>query len=111
MNRIRLSRPVVVEVIEPSQPGDTPQTRDLNPASDPMIQLVIDRTGQAPARDTRRQSIAISLWSAADSPFDRCGRIRNDLAPPFEGTHPAQPSPGEDWFRREGRDAGSQPSH
>jgi hypothetical protein len=111
MNRIRLSRTVAVEVIEPSLPGDTPQTRELDPAGDPMVQLVVNRFKEATARDTRRQSTSYSSWTQTTSPFDRCGRIRGDLAPPFEGTHPTQPSSNEDWFRREGRDAGTQPSH
>ncbi len=109
MNRIRLNRPIVIQTIE-TLPGEAPVERELNPATDPMIKLVIDRVADKPARDLRRQAEPLLNWPPNDAYYDRSGRMRNDLAPPFEGTHPVQPPASDEWIRREGRDAGNQTS-
>jgi hypothetical protein len=109
MNRIRLNRPIVVQTIE-ALPGESPLERELNPAADPLIKLVVDRAAETLAREARRQAEPIANWPPSDAYHDRASRVRNDLAPPFEGTHPVEPATADEWIRREGRDAGNQAS-
>ena len=108
MNRIRLNRPIVVETTQ--QPGESPTVRELNPAADPLVKLAIDRAAELVAREARRQTAPLANWPAGAAYHDRTGRVRNDLPPPFEGTHPLEPATSDEWIRREGRDTGSETS-
>ncbi|MGD9647977.1 MAG: hypothetical protein AB7U73_19855 [Pirellulales bacterium] len=109
MNRIRLNRPIVVQTIE-TRPGEAPIERQLNPAADPLIKLVVDRVIDKLPEEARRHAAVTADWPN-DAYHDRASRVRNDLAPPFEGTHSVEPATSDEWIRREGRDSGSQAAH